>query len=83
MFEPGDSPPQNPAHDRQHNADEDAGSDRKVESEIAFSNCNVSRQVSQPAKPRGKFPKQYPDCHQPDTGDYREFSNFLHRLNNR
>jgi hypothetical protein len=61
--EPGDSPPQNPAHDREDDADEDAGSERKVESEVAFPNCDVSRQMSQPAEPGRKFPKQYANRH--------------------
>ena len=49
---------QDPAHQSEHNADENAGSERKVESEIALLDGNIAWQVSQPAKPGWKFPKQ-------------------------
>jgi hypothetical protein len=74
---------QDPAHQGEHNADENAGSERKIESEIALLDRNISWQVSEPAKPGWKFPKQQPDRHQNDPGDYREFSNFLHNRNYR
>src|SRR4029077_2410633 len=51
------SPSQNPAHYGENNADENAGSERKVESEIALLDRNISWQVSEPAKPCWKFPK--------------------------
>jgi hypothetical protein len=56
--ERGVSTSQDPAHQGEHNADENAGSERKVESEIALLDGNISGQVSQPAKPGWKFPKQ-------------------------
>jgi hypothetical protein len=51
------SPSQNPAHYGENNADENAGSERKVESEIGLLDRNISWQVSEPAKPCWKFPK--------------------------
>ncbi len=48
---------QNPAHDGENNADENAGSEGKVESEIALLDRNISWQVSEPAKTCWKFPK--------------------------
>ena len=52
------SPSQNPAHYGENNADENAGSERKIESEIALLDRNIAWQVSEPAKPSWKFPKQ-------------------------
>jgi hypothetical protein len=57
LSRPNLSPFQNPAHYGENNADENAGSERKVESEIALLDGNISWQVSEPAKPGWKFPK--------------------------
>jgi hypothetical protein len=57
LSRPDLSPSQNPPHYGKNNADENAGSERKVESEIALLDGNISWQVSEPAKPGGKFPK--------------------------
>lgn len=60
----GGSTTENPADYREHNADENAGNERKVESEIPFLHGNVARQVSQPAEPNRKSPEQYSHHHQ-------------------
>jgi hypothetical protein len=71
-------PPEQPTQERENNADDNAGDDRKVEREISLPHCDVAREFAHPGEKTGEPPKDHPDDDEKTPKNHDEFPDLLH-----
>ncbi len=75
---PRESASEKPAQEREHDADKNAGNNRKIEREIPFLNRNVTWEFAEPDEQAGEAPQHGADDNQGRSDQQQKFPNLLH-----